>query len=72
MRKGTKCRIKYDGRSVDAWILLASDNDKSLAVGFDAMIDGHCGMMPLLSEHPESGLYRSVLTGKEYLLEIAP
>jgi hypothetical protein len=43
--------IRYKGRKVEGWVILVSENQKSIAVGFDdAMLGGYVGIMPALDE----------------------
>lgn len=62
MRRGDFVTIQYEGRSVAGMILLASPNGKSLMLGFDAMLGGHVGSMPVLMDH--DGTYRSIVTNE--------
>jgi hypothetical protein len=47
-RTGEHVRITYGGRTVDGVVLLASPNGRSLMLGFDAMLGGYLGQMPVL------------------------
>jgi hypothetical protein len=47
-------------------VLLASANGRSLMLGFDAILLGHVGMMPVLLG--DDGVFRSVATGDEVRL----
>lgn len=53
--------IGCQGRTVDGVVQLASSNGKSLMLCFDAMLDGHVGMMPVLLG--DDGVFRSIVTG---------
>jgi hypothetical protein len=53
--------IQCDGRRVQGHIVMASGNGKSLMLGFDAMIDGHVGQMPVLQN--DDGEYEALVTG---------
>jgi|SRR5215471_3297650 len=57
--------IGCDDRTVEGWIILASGNSVSLMLGFEAILDGHVGMMPVLLEE---GVYRSIVTGQAIAL----
>jgi hypothetical protein len=59
-KTGERCRITCAGRTVDGLVLLASGNGLSLMVGFEAILAGHAGMMPLSWEHGE---FRSLVEG---------
>lgn len=67
--RGDWVNIECDGHESRAMILLASENGKSLMVGFDGMLGGHFGMMPVL--HCEDGAYRSIVTGAEVRIKPA-
>jgi hypothetical protein len=61
MKSGDHVWIGCDDRTVEGTILLASENGNSLMLGFEAILSGHVGMMPVLLE---DGVYRSVVTGE--------
>ena len=61
MKAGDLVWIGCDDRTVEGWIMLASDNEQSLMLGFEAILDGHVGMMPVSLE---AGVYRSIITGQ--------
>lgn len=61
MKKGDLVWIGCDDRSVEGWVLLASENGASLMLGFEAILGGHVGMMPVLLQ---DGVYRSIVTGE--------
>lgn len=62
-QKGQRVTLTCAGRSVPATILMASENQRSLVLNFDAIITGHVGAMPVLLG--EDGVYRSILDGVE-------
>jgi hypothetical protein len=62
-KRGDKVIITCNGEQYAGQIVIASKNQVSLAVAFDAIIDGHLGMMPLLLQ--EGGVYISIVTGVE-------
>lgn len=68
IKTGDKVTIVCRGamHPVPGTVLLASENGKSLALSFDAILDGHLGMMPVLLG--DDGLYRSVVTGTEVVI----
>lgn len=66
LKTGDKVEIRHAGTTVEGLIVLASTNGKSLMLSFDAILDGHVGMMPVLQE--DDGTYLSIITGKEVLL----
>lgn len=55
---GDWVQVIFAGRTVDAVILLASDNGVSLMLYFDALLGGYLGQMPVLWE---DGEYRDLL-----------
>lgn len=59
LRKGDNVLIGCDDRTVEGVILLASENQKSLMLGFEAILAGHVGKMPVLMD--TSGVYRSLI-----------
>jgi hypothetical protein len=61
MKTGDKVQIECDGRSVPGTVLLASKNGKSLMLSFEAVLDGHAGMMPVTRN--DDGSYQSIMTG---------
>jgi hypothetical protein len=61
MKTGDKIWIGCDDRTVEGVILLASPNEQSLMLKFEASLDGHVGMMPVLMM---DGVYRSIVTGQ--------
>lgn len=60
-RIGQDVTIECNGRTVAGEVVFASSNGKSLMLGFDAMLEGHIGMMPVLRN--DDGLYTSILNG---------
>jgi hypothetical protein len=68
MKTGDPIWIEHDGRTVEGTILLASENERSLVVGFEAMLGGHLGMMPVLLD--EHGYYRSIITGEAVTITV--
>jgi hypothetical protein len=60
-RKGDAVRVTFGERTVDAEIIIASENHHSLAVTFDAILGGYVGMMPILwtGDH-----YADLVTGQ--------
>jgi hypothetical protein len=61
MKRGDKITIEHAGRIVLGMVLLASSNGKSLMLGFDGIIEGHVGSMPVLRD--DDGSYRSIMSG---------
>lgn len=68
LHKGDAVVITYDGRTVDGEVLMASGNGMSLVLGFDAMLGGHLGVMPVFWRSDQGG-YTDLMTGRP--LEVA-
>ena len=66
-RKGERVWITCEGRRVEGVVLIASSNGKSLALGFEALLAGHVGVMPVLRDH--DGTYRSLAGEVEVTIE---
>jgi hypothetical protein len=62
LKRGDFVWLTCGERTVEAMVLLRSMNGRSLMLGFDAMLDGHLGMMPVLQG--EDGVYRALVTQK--------
>jgi hypothetical protein len=60
-KTGDRVWVGCDDRTVEGWIILASSNGVSLMVGFEALLDGHAGTMPVMLD--DHGVYRALLTG---------
>jgi hypothetical protein len=58
---GEPVTITCEGRTIPGFVHLASPNGKSLMLMFDAMLDGHVGMMPVMFE--DDGVFRALMTG---------
>jgi hypothetical protein len=67
LQRGDVVQITAGDQVVNAMVVLASPNGKSLMVMFEAIIDGHVGQMPLFRD--ESGGYVAVITGRQITLE---
>ena len=65
-RTGEAVMIECDGRRVAGTVALASGNGRSLMLQFEALIDGHAGLMPVLMD--DDGIYRSIVTDIEVRL----
>ena len=68
-KQGDVITIACDGRSVEGVILLASKNGASLMIGFEAILHGHVGMMPLA--RGDDGVYRSIMDDTEVAISKA-
>lgn len=52
-KMGERCRIRYEGRVVEATIAMSSPNGVSLALSFEALLvgprgEGYMGFMPIM------------------------
>jgi hypothetical protein len=61
VKTGDRVRLGCEGSTVEATVLLASENGKSLMLYFEAILAGHVGMMPVLRD--DDGTYRTLMTG---------
>lgn len=68
MKKGDKIWITCEKQRVKGWIILVSPNQVSLMIGFEAMLSGHVGMMPIL-RNEEDGIYRALFNDAEVKIE---
>lgn len=68
MKTGDKVWIGCEDRFVEGEILLASPNAKSLMLGFEAILCGHVGRMPVIQD--PSGGYRSLVGN--HAVSVAP
>lgn len=66
MKRGDFVWMERGDLRVKAMVVLASENEDSLMLMFDAMFDGYVGMMPVLREN---GVYRDLMKGEAVKLE---
>lgn len=59
-RKGDAIVVICDDQTVEAEVLLISENQTAALIGFEAIFCGHVGRMPLLLHDAERGVYRSM------------
>lgn len=59
--KDDAINVTCEGRTIDGVVLIASPNNVSLMIGFEAMLNGHVGMMPIFLH--DDGVYRSIVDG---------
>ena len=72
LRKGDVVTATYGERAVEARVILASENGKSLVIKWDdGMLGGHVGMMPIL-KHDQTGKYHSLIEGRVITLTRKP
>lgn len=65
--RGKRVRVTYQNRTIEAEVILGSDNRRSLMLRFDAMLGGFVGMMPVLQH--EDGTYRDLVERLEVGIE---
>jgi hypothetical protein len=58
-KTGERLRIVYRDRTVEGHVILSSPNGRSLMLGFDALLGGYAGMMPVSEEQ---GVFRDLMT----------
>jgi hypothetical protein len=68
VKTGDRVLLTFEGRTVEATVIMVSDNQRSLALEFDALVSGYAGKMPLLSD--ERGQYRDLLLGRKAQVEV--
>lgn len=62
-KTGDKVTIECDGRTLPGTVMLASSNGISLMLSFDALLDGHAGMMPVVRDPDDASIFYSIMTG---------
>jgi hypothetical protein len=67
---GDLVEITCHGAVVPGVVVLASDNGRSLMLAFEAILDGHVGMMPVLLD--DAGALRSIANGVAVTLAPLP
>jgi hypothetical protein len=65
--KDDAVEITCDGRTVEGKVIFASSNGLSLMLGFDALLNGHAGMMPVTMRDSISGF--SIIDGTEVVIK---
>jgi hypothetical protein len=60
-KTGDQVWVGCDDRTVEGEVILASKNGRSLILGFEAILDGCVGKMPVMET---DGVYRNILTGQ--------
>lgn len=68
-KRGAHVRITCGTETLLGMVMLASDNGNSLMLGFDGILDGHVGWMPVLRD--DDGTYRSIVNDVEVSIEHA-
>lgn len=63
---GDDLMLTYRDRSVQASVILASPNGRSLLLAFDDLLGNHAGVMPVLAD--DDGEFWSVVSGEPVLL----
>lgn len=68
--RGDVVTLTVEDRTVDAKVVLASPNGRSLILAFEAMLDGHVGMMPVFQD--DDGVYHALISGTEVTIAEKP
>lgn len=63
---GDRVWIECGGTTVFGRVILASENGRSLMLGFEAILEGHAGMFPAF--RCDDGIYRSIINDVEVRL----
>lgn len=71
MKRGDRVRLTCEGRTVEATVLIVSENQLSLMLEFEALLAGHVGMMPVFGEG-DPPRYSSLMTGIPVTIEEMP
>ena len=61
--KGDAIEVVYKGHTVEGTVIFASPNGLSLMLGFEALLGGHAGMMPVTMRNDSDGF--SIIDGTE-------
>ena len=74
MKRGDHVELQTeDGERICAFVVLASQNNLSIAVMFDGLFRGYVSMMPLLREQADApGHYRDLVTGAVIAVRAVP
>jgi hypothetical protein len=65
-KTGQRVLIECDGHTVPGTVILGSSNGRSLMLGFEGLVDGHLGMMPVLQD--DAGEYRALMSNTPVIL----
>ncbi len=69
-KTGDIIEATYEARTVEAIVVLASPNGRSLMIAWDdGMLGGHAGMMPILQDAEGDG-FHSLIEAKPVLLRM--
>jgi len=69
-QRGDFVQLTCAGRTVQAMITMASPNGRSLVAMFEALVDGHAGVMPL--SQLDDGSFVALITGTPVTLVRLP
>jgi hypothetical protein len=67
--RGDQVRLRYGPIWYPAIVIVASPNGRSLILRFEAIVDGHVGVMPVLQT--EDGGYVALMTNEPIIIERA-
>jgi hypothetical protein len=68
--KGDLAKVQYGDDTVEAEVVLASSNGRSLMLAFEGRLGGHLGSMAVLED--DHGEYRSIITHQAVTLTLLP
>lgn len=71
MQAGDAITIIHDGRPRPGRVVMVSDNQVSALIGFDGLVGGHAGMMPVMRWNAQRKIYRSIIDGTEVTIREA-
>ena len=60
--------LECQGRTLPGHVVFASGNGVSLMLGFEALLDGHAGMMPVLRDPDDDSVFYSIMTGVKVII----
>lgn len=66
LRKGMFVHLTFDGRTVLAVVALVSENGRSLIFGFEALLGGYAGAMPVALQ--DDGTYVDLFHGRSVVI----
>lgn len=66
LQRGDFVTLRYQRQSIEAMVMLASENQKSLMLGFNGLIGGHLNAMSVLMD--DGGVYRSLMSSRPVII----
>lgn len=62
---GDEILITCDSKTIPGTVVMISTNQVSAMIKFDAVLNGHAGMMAVQRHDLAKGIYRSIINGTE-------